>query len=93
LSEAFYPDSSKITFDEAEEEVQEFVETVNENCSTATSKDVCLARDIERSQHNIQRIHTALQKKCALLRKSDRGADRFELPEPSKIGGDNEPEN
>ena len=76
---SFYKDEDKITFDEAEEMVEEFFDEYACKRSYVRTRDICNQLDIESSMHNKHRIHEALKEKCDSSRKSN--GTKFKIPE------------
>lgn len=67
----FYNNDSKITFDKAEELVDEFTREFKDRRSHVRARDVCQEMEVEQSMHNKIRVHEALEKQCETIRKSN----------------------
>lgn len=74
MTETYYEDG-RITYDEAERKVHEFIEEKADTRSTVSTKDVCRAMGIEWSNHNQRRVYDVLE---AELPESDWG-NKFEV--------------
>lgn len=75
-------DDNKITFDEAEDMVEEYLNDDNRYRSYIKTRDICRHMDIDSSMHNKVRIHDALEEKCEVVRKSN--GTRFRISDDRK---------
>lgn len=75
----YYDDPTKITYDEADVLVEEYLGEKEAARSTLTSRDVADHFGVCRSTHNLQRLNDSLDRKCILLR--ERSPQRFRIPE------------
>jgi len=71
-------DESKITFDEAEDLVEQYVREHKNFRTYIKTRDICNNMNIEPSMHNKVRIHNALEDKCESYTKSN--GTRFKMP-------------
>lgn len=67
----FYNDSEKITFDEAEQIVHDYITEYKDRRTYVRTKNVCDRMELDGSMHNKIRIHDALEKKCEPIKKSN----------------------
>ena len=67
----FYNDSDKLTFDEAEQIVDEYIIEYKDRRTYVRTKNICERMDIDGSMHNKIRIHDALEQKCEPIKKSN----------------------
>lgn len=63
--------SDKITFDEAENIVGEYLSDNKKYRTYIKTRDVCRDMDISPTMHNKVRIHDALEKECEPVKKSN----------------------
>lgn len=67
----FYNDEHKLTFDEAEQIVNDYIRDYKDRRTYVRTKNICDEMDIEGSMHNKLRIHDALETKCEPIKRSN----------------------
>lgn len=77
----YYEDSSKITFDRADDLVEEFIADHGDLITRVTCKDVANKLDIEESHHNLIRLNDALDDRLEVVRQSGAKATQYALEE------------
>jgi hypothetical protein len=78
----FYETESKITYDKAEEIVDEFVTKYSHRRSYVRTRDICSEMEIEPTMLNKIRIHDALDGRCEATSRSN--GTKFRIPEAIK---------
>lgn len=73
----YYPDE-RITYDEADRVVHEFVNEMCDVRTLATPKDICRAMGIDWNEHNRQRVMDAADR---TLPESDQWPGKYEVKE------------
>lgn len=67
----FYNDSDKLTFDEAEQIVKDYIREYKDRRTYVRTKNICDRMEIDGSMHNKLRIHDALEKQCKPIKRSN----------------------
>lgn len=74
----YYNDGNKLTFDEAEQLVVEYMDSSESTKTYATCKDVARFFDVRTSQHNLIRLDDALSRMCEVHRDPDSRPTRYQ---------------
>lgn len=74
----YYTDD-RITYDKAEELVEEFVTDRTEARSLVTAKDVLRDHGIENSEHNRRRVHHALSQRFEVSEEWSSAQNKYEV--------------
>lgn len=67
----FYNDDDKLTFDDAERIVDDYIREYKNRRTYVRTKNICNEMDIDGSMHNKLRIHDALEKRCEPIKRSN----------------------
>lgn len=88
MGESYYQDG-RLSWPEAESLVDDFISETRKTASTCTTTEVLQQYNEEVSNHNIRRVHDALQDRCVVLR-DDSKRTRFEIPDGGfiRVGGE-----
>lgn len=76
----YYNDDSKLTFDEADQIVDRFIEHHSDTRNTVSCRGVAVAMDFEDTYHNVIRISEALDERCEVSRERGTKATLYKLP-------------
>lgn len=74
-----YYSDERITYQEAEDEVQKYVVEKEETRTFVTAADICRSRGIEPSQHNQHRIHRALSEQFERVERWSKHSQKFRI--------------
>lgn len=84
----YYEDDGKLTFDEAEDVVDEWVEEYRGQVTTVTSNQICNSYDIDKTHHNKYRIHECLQMRFPVTNAESATGTRFRVQSRGTEGSD-----
>lgn len=76
---SYYRDDDKLTFDDAEQRVVEFIEQAPETQTTVTCQEVAEGMEIDDCHHNLIRLDDALSRMLDVHRESGSRSTRYEL--------------